>query len=653
MFPSFTGSARRPRQVNLSGRNSNPFAVASSSRQSPSTQSSQNTVAHAQAERALRQQERQRPPAATAIQRSWRGYRSRRDIRNSWRRQWDAIEEEAMRSDGRKDVQGSDPAPYKSEQDCLEQMKMLVHFATPREKADWNRLNHFARRYGSGRQKPMPGSLPEVWISPLLRLGKLTITMLNSRTPTTSPAEVNVLLRLLRTIAITIPYQLTSCSQQYFEALGSIAREYGKGVGEQQYDWANLYDSLVALLEPASTRSITAYAGFASQFLCVMDLPLDILDGLIKEIRLEDLAFALSDLLGSKSPGTSENLLHSRTPEELLWLLAYFIFFFRHANHQGGKFSEALYVTILSKLTSHLAVDIASRVDSTSFISPAPVSLSASSASRPLPPLPSFVRDQIFSLVSQDHVSGLLAQSAVSASSIDDASMSFSKPVSTLAVYALTLLRAFPRRGDDIRTWLHLGSTRNKSAGLGVTVPAIKYYYHAASQTAVFRFIKSDPRNAIGLLNPTAKRKFNTPSISDREEQWQIILLFLELYPIVLRVMDDEEFLNGAASFDMDESLTRRSALTLVQVKDLTLFLKNLTFCMYWYASDIAGVEEPENKNSIAEYFSGIQASFSDDHPDARSSKPHDSTIAGLPGMTVSYMKGMVTGLLRMIYERE
>ena len=86
---TFTGNSRPRRQVNLSGRNSNPFATVGN-RSSPSP--AHNAVAHAQQERIQRQRERERPPAATAIQRVWRGYRGRSVIRSQWREAWDNVE---------------------------------------------------------------------------------------------------------------------------------------------------------------------------------------------------------------------------------------------------------------------------------------------------------------------------------------------------------------------------------------------------------------------------------------------------------------------------------------------------------------------------------------------------------------------------------
>ena len=306
---------------------------------------------------------------------------------------------------------------------------------------------------------------------------------------------------------------------------------------------------------------------------------------------------------------------------------------------------------MLSKLISHLATDIAKLFDGpTSMTSPIESSAPSPSASTLSP----FVRSEISNLISQDHVSGLLGQAA-NPEGFMNASSDANDQTSALAVYVLTLLRAFPRRGDDIRMWLYLGSTSVDGGGKSSSIPAIKYYFNVVCHTSIYTLVKEDPNNAIGLLNPGTKKRKVGRSLGppDRDEQWQIVLLFLELYPIVLKVMDDEEFLSGGSSIETGGSWTRQSALTLDQVKDLTLFLKNLAFSMYWNASEIAGVEEPENKNSIAEYFGGNLAAFSDHHPDAKTTKVQDATIAGLQGMTISYMKGSVTGLLRMIYERE
>jgi ubiquitin-protein ligase E3 C len=90
MFPTFTGSSRKSRNVNLSGQKGvNPFT--STSWAPGAAVGASKTVAHAQAERFQRQQERKRLNAAQCIQRSWRGHRARRILRGSRRQTIDQL----------------------------------------------------------------------------------------------------------------------------------------------------------------------------------------------------------------------------------------------------------------------------------------------------------------------------------------------------------------------------------------------------------------------------------------------------------------------------------------------------------------------------------------------------------------------------------
>ena len=174
----------------------------------------------------------------------------------------------------------------------------------------------------------------------------------------------------------------------------------------------------------------------------------------------------------------------------------------------------------------------------------------------------------------------------------------------------------------------------------------------------MYALISKDPRQTIGLIRsdrvkagsrPTATE----PTVESIGQQWRVILLFFELYTFILKVMDDEEFLSGSSASGDSLSWTRQSALPLDQIRDLTIFLSNLAFAMYWYASEISGIEVLETKNSLAEYFGGNNNAYSDTRQDAHTEKPDEITIAGVSRMTLSYVKGTVTGLLRMIYERE
>ena len=170
--------------------------------------------------------------------------------------------------------------------------------------------------------------------------------------------------------------------------------------------------------------------------------------------------------------------------------------------------------------------------------------------------------------------------------------------------------------------------------------------------------ISKDPRETIDLISPNrAKARSGRAGIEATAEsidqQWRVILLFFELYTFILKVMDDEEFLSGSSPSDDSQSWTRQSALPLEQIGELTIFLKHLAFAMYWYASEIRGIEVPETKNSIAEYFAGNINAFSETRQEGGSNKTDEIAVAGVTRMTLAYVKGMVTGLLRMVYERE
>jgi len=94
MFPTFTGSSRKTRNVNLSGQKAtNPFT--STSWAPSSAAGASRTVAHAQAERLQRQQERDRLKAAQRIQCTWRGHQLRRNLRASRRQALDQLYSEA------------------------------------------------------------------------------------------------------------------------------------------------------------------------------------------------------------------------------------------------------------------------------------------------------------------------------------------------------------------------------------------------------------------------------------------------------------------------------------------------------------------------------------------------------------------------------
>lgn len=651
MFPSFTGSTRPRRQVNLSGRNNNPFAALPCSRTSSSPQTAQNALAQAQQERILRQQERERPPAATQIQKTWRGHKERKEVSSRWREEWDQRENWGVGEQARDLSQNPRiPFSYTSDEDCLSSLRLLVQFASSRNGQDIERLSYFASRYL--QSLPLQSSFPvDVWTQALLRLAKLVLSTLSPSHASPLLSETyGILLTLLRNLVPAIRDQLAPYSQEYFRTLTEVAAKH------ESNDPDTIKMAILGMLQPTTPKIESVYEAYVAEFLTFPDLPAIFGD---QEVfaRATDYELLAKTLDRCLSQPSGLALLELKSRESLLWLLSYFIYFRRwtYRENRDRERPDAQYVKVVSRLISFLADDIGARIDISY-----PTSVVNGILQRPIhavQPLPSFVRSEILTLINQENVSSLLSSIDVIPTSGDRASSS-SGEASALASYALTLLRAFPRRGDEIRMWLYRGSTsrQSRAAANNKNLPAIKFFFQAASKTMIFDQISKDPTVTVGMLQPDRSQNLSirsSSSVESRDQQWRVILLFLELYTFVLKVMDDEEFLSGTLDSDEQWSWTRQSALPLGQVKDLTVFLKNLAFSMYWNATEIAGIEATEAKTSLAEYFGRHpppQAEKSREEPPAKFA---ELSVAGVSGMTLAYMKGMVTGVLRMIYERE
>ena len=543
--------------------------------------------------------------------------------------------------------------PYISEEECLGSLRLLVQFASPQDEQDVLRLYHFVSRYFRSIPLQSSNCQPDVWTQTFLRLARLSIATLNTKRKNTLPYSIiDALLSLLPDLTTKVSKQLAPYSVEYFKTLADVA------LGHQTENLDLIKTAVIGLLEADTSRAVSVYEGFAHEFLTVPDLPamFGTFEDIARAIKYDVLAKTLNQLLYVPS---QMNILHLKSRDGLLWLLAYFIYFRRWAysqKHKSAESPDVQYVTIVSRLVSFLADDISVRIDVVGN-QPNITSTNLVTAERPVQPLPAFVRWELLTLISQKNVSGLLAD--MDGTSVSDSIVTGAhKEASILASYALTLLRAFPRRGDEIRMWLYRGSTSRRARAGGFEIPAIKFFYLATSRTNIFDRISKDPHATVGMLKPDKiQGQCNGISSSitteSRDQQWRVILLFLELYKFVLIFMDDEEFLSGSTESNSQWSYTRQSALPLEQVRQLTIFLKNLAFSMHWNAAEIAGIEETEAKISLAEYFGGSRAAQPEKGHEEPPEKSAEMSVAGVSGMTLAYMKGMVTGVLRMIYERE
>jgi len=368
---------------------------------------------------------------------------------------------------------------------------------------------------------------------------------------------------------------------------------------------------------------------------------------------LDELAAILN--LGSLSSALvreySSSSVDQIPKEGRLWLLAHFISLHRL---QRRSSQEPEFLRALSLQLSGSSSEIVGRIDATD---PETLQESADSgdASKSQPPLPPFVKDELLSLVNQESISGLLAKfnidyAKASASGEEDASL--------LASYALTLLRIFPRRGDEIRMWLYRGSMTTST---GAQIPALKFFWQAMRLTSTFSVIGADSKAALTLLRPQTQHPTGSGSSGDvmRDREWRTILLFLELYTFVLRFTDDEEFLSASTpnlgQADAPVSRIRESALPLEDVKRLTIFLKNLAFTTYYNAGELSDDGQQVPESGLGTYFgtNTTPSRFQSAETNVVSKRVPNRPFAGIAGMTFNYVRTVVTGVMRMLYERD
>ena len=584
MYHSFTGTSRKSRQINLSGRPTNPFASASSA---PGPQSA---IASAQQDRIHRQQQRDRLQATGRIQRVWRGHTARRKSFKEWRRVWDELEESTVQQAKLRD------GAYEDSEQSLSQLRRLLLFFSPRDHGDRKRLSWYGMRQQVTSDAIRCDGGP--WPRAYLKLERSCISALRERKPEDNELDKHLLM------VLTFAARRTQLGQQdamaYYDVLTKL-----KDVSADQLQ--------IALLAPLQT-SPEAYSGLA--VLLSRPLETQMLSLLRSSIDPRTLVRALS--------GLKENFV-SNTPQAKLWLLGNTIYL------TSGSNSE-FYTTTVARLLGTLADDV-------EFESP-PVDMDNLSFDHDVLskvvtglPLNTFLQEQTSSLIDQQSIRNLLVRQN-SDLPVNGAALDTPASAQILASYALTLLRCFPAKADDIRMWLYLGPTHRSSAS---DVPATRYFWSSAKQTAVFSTIRNNSRTVVNLLK--------SQTAQSGRDDWTVILVFLELYTFLLKIMDDEEFVGSGK---------RPSAIPLQEVQELVTFLKNLGFALYFNATDLNGANnatlQDTSSSGLGRYFGN-----SVDSTKATPATPETKApvVAGITGLTLDYLKGLVTGLLRAIYERD
>ncbi|KAK0382734.1 hypothetical protein NLU13_9830 [Sarocladium strictum] len=603
MFSTFTGNSRRPRNVNLSGQTGNPFTNTS---WSPSLVSNATkTVSNAQADRERRQADKQRLRAAGQIQKTWRGHRTRQALGNDRRAEFDALYSPNS-------IDGE--ASLATERLSLA-FALLVSFFSTRRKDDLHRLVWFSRN-AARVDVPLllsPGAHP----SRILHLVRILVSALQPVAKHRSATDVFILVDLILRTADSFPNSIPLMCHGYFAGLAELCR--GAAPVEET-------DAILrAITRPLQLGSLHAhesiiYEAFAFQLLSKELLPIldSIIESLAGVLDMERLSTAVIQ-------GYAGNAAQQMTTDESIWLVARFVHIGRKSLGSSKKldYLGALY-TQLTALSNEigLRMGLPEREEQEQ---------GKSSRIRGPQPLDPYVSTQLLSLVETEGIASILRDFSACLAVTSDEEF---RGTSILAGLFLTIMTCFPAQADATRMKLFLEQVPTPTGN----IPLVQIMWRTMSRTPTFGKLARGQDDTSEVLRNYVHSSTSVPQVD--EQDWRVILLFLELYTFVLRLSDDEEFLHGLSTEllqqdPMTMSRIQACSLTMDQVKQLTMVLKHTAFSLY---------------SNGPEFFQ-TQARLQDKR--AKSS----STGSSLPpsGATndLDSLKSIVTAALKMLYERD
>lgn len=400
MHQTFTGSSRRPRQVNLSGRKPNPFASTGSS-------GSQQALQSAHQDRIQRQQQRTELTAARNLQRTWRGYSSRKKARDAWRLQWDQEQDDIRHQDTFDDAEQS-----------LSVLRSLLLFYSAERESDLRRL----LRYGQLQMATVAAKTNcsgGPWPMAYLRLERACLSTFSAMTRhKKSTPDIEDLSRFLTFIVEQIPQETARISSTYFCNMTKVFRRLTPP--------SAVFESLKT---PLRTHLLGCYEGFVRHFLTEP----------ASSFSLDRIADAIQwDLLSQAADGiTRQETLDAR---KSLWLLANYVHLTTEAQSATSdsdlqaRDHDRLQISVIARLLPVLAesIDVESRAidmendeyDDSVLTQRTPIKA----------PLNVFLRRQLVKLVDQNSIRRLLTRSD------QQAKIETSKS-NELAGYALSTLR--------------------------------------------------------------------------------------------------------------------------------------------------------------------------------------------------------------------
>lgn len=459
--------------------------------------------------------------------------------------------------------------------------------------------------------------------------------------------DVSILLKLINRLTAYDPQTTIDSIDLYYTALASLCKKQN---AEQWNDllFTSLTTPLQAMPDNGTQNDSKAtgnkmltkfgseavYKALAFKFFTRGDLHLFENNSLLlsRGIKAGKLAEAILSVYGS-SPQT----LPSK--DSLMWLLAHFIGLGRVSLDSSAKLT---YLNALLMQLSYLSSEISVRIG----LKPQIDDSDDENEGLSLQIFAPYISTQLLSLVDHDGISNVLQDFS---SNLARSATEESYGTSLLAGYILTILHCFPANADDTRMRLFLEQIPTSEG----SVPTVKFLWQIMRQTTVFAKLHQESESPLAIIRRYLRGSSQLSQESTEEQEWRVILLFLELYTFILRLSDDEDFFSGIKTQivdnDSSDSRLRQCSLSLRDVEALTTFLKNTAFVLHYKTRELSQSQsamDAATKSRLDSYLGAEDSSNRAALTETPSSPA--STKVDLDGL-----RAIVTTSLKMLYERD
>lgn len=325
--------------------------------------------------------------------------------------------------------------------------------------------------------------------------------------------------------------------------------------------------------------------------------------------------------------------------DDLIWLLAHFI---QLCGAQQGPSNNSANVNAVFTQITALSTEISFRFGTQSELNAA----DEPDINGGLSTGEVYIKEQLLSLINVDRMTQLLNEFA---NNLAQSSTQAVTGTSLLAGYILSLLHCFPNQADEVRMRLFLEEISTSTG----RIPVVKFLWRMMENTSVFSKLVTESKSPEAVLQRYLNDRSHTAETQMEEQEWRIILLFLELYIFILRLSDDDDFFSGIypsiLQTNASTSKIRACSLSLHDVKDLSIFLKNTAFVLYYKASLLLKAAEMNQEKFNLNNYLGPGSSSS---PQS-SSNAVNSSATSPTRLDMLSLRTIIVTALKMVYERD